>query len=148
VTPGLAVPELGSLTTNLRTAVAPRRFNALLLGVLAAAGLLLALVGVYGVSQRIREIGIRLALGGEPSSILRMVMRQSLRLAILGAATGALLSWEGGRWLAGLLYRTEPTDPLTWLAVPVLLLTSCLLAAWLPARRATRVDPREALAGE
>jgi predicted permease len=159
--PGLAVPELGSLRDDLRTAVAPGRFNALLLGTFAAAGLLLALVGVYGVtafgvSRRVREIGIRLALGGDPGGILRMVLGDSLRLAVLGTLVGAGIAWGGERWLSrgpdgilsSLLYHTEPTDVLTWVLVPSLLLVASLLAAYLPARRATRVDPREALTEE
>jgi len=153
VAPGLAVPALRPLTDDMRTAVAPRRFNALLLGTFAAAGLLLALVGVYGVtafgvSQRMREIAIRLALGGRPSEILRMVLSGSLRLAAAGTVLGGTLAWGAGRWVKSLLYHTAPTDTLTWLLVPGLLLAASMVAAYLGARRATRVDPRGTLGGE
>ncbi len=153
VAPTLAVPELHPLEANLDSAVAPRRFNAILLGTFAGAGLLLALVGVYGVtsffvSRRVREIGIRLALGGEPSGIRRMVLVQSLRLAVAGTLLGGLGAWIAGRWIASLLYRTTPGDALTWVAVPLILLAATMVAAWVPSLRATRVNPRDALAAE
>ncbi|MCG6954505.1 MAG: ABC transporter permease [Gemmatimonadetes bacterium] len=159
--PGLAVPELSSLREDVRSAVAPRRFNALILGTFAGTGLLLALVGVYGVtafgvSGRVREIGIRLALGGEPEGILRMVLAHSLRLSILGTLMGAGLAWGTQLWLSrttdgflsSMLYHTQTTDLATWVVVPAVLLGAALVAAWIPARRATRVDPREALADQ
>jgi putative ABC transport system permease protein len=151
--PGLAVPEVRSLDWHLRRATAEPRFHALLMGVFAAAGLTLALVGVYGitafsVSRRLKEIGIRLTLGGDPASIRRMVLLDSTRLALAGAAVGALAAWVVGRALAGLLFRTQPTDPVTWITVLAILVGGAVVAAWLPARRATRVDPREVLGGE
>jgi len=151
--PGLAVPEMRSLRDNVREAMAEPRLNTLLLGTFATAGLLLALVGVYGVtsfmvSRRVREIGIRLALGGEPSAIRAMVLAQSLRLALWGVALGAGSAWLSARWVASLLYETEPHDPVTWAVVPLVLLGATVAAAYLPARRATRVEPRDALAGE
>lgn len=151
--PGLAVPELRSLEDDVRTAVAPHRFNALLLGTFAAAGLLLSLVGVYGVtafgvSQRAREIAIRLALGGDPATIRRGVLAGSLRLAVTGTLLGGALAWGAGRWVRSLLYNTTPTDAFTWMVVPGVLLVASLVAAYVPARRATRVDPRRALVEE
>jgi ABC-type antimicrobial peptide transport system permease subunit len=123
------------------------------MGVFAVAGLTLALVGVYGitafsVSRRLKEIGIRLTLGGDPASIRRMVLLDSTRLALAGAAVGALAAWVVGRALAGLLFRTQPTDPVTWATVLAVLVGGAVVAAWLPARRATRVDPREVLGSE
>jgi putative ABC transport system permease protein len=151
--PGLAVPEVRSLDWHLRRATAEPRFHALLMGVFAVAGLTLALVGVYGitafsVSRRLKEIGIRLTLGGDPASIRRMVLLDSTRLALAGAAVGALAAWVVGRALAGLLFRTQPTDPVTWATVLAVLVGGAVVAAWLPARRATRVDPREVLGSE
>jgi ABC-type antimicrobial peptide transport system permease subunit len=153
VAPGLAVPEVRSLEWSLGQATAEPRFHALIMGVFAVAGLALALVGVYGVtafsvSRRLREIGIRLTLGGEPSGIRRMVLLDSARLALFGAALGALAAWYFGRALASLLFRTSPTDPLTWVVVLGMLIGTTLVAAWIPARRATRVDPREVLRAE
>lgn len=151
--PGIGVPDLRSLEYDVRTALAPHRFNVLLLGSFAVAGLLLALVGVYGVmafgvSQRVREIAIRLALGGDPAAIRRMVLAGGLRLAAAGAVLGGALAWGASRWIESLLYDTAPTDALTWLVVPGVLVVATMMAAYLPARRATRVDPRRALVGE
>jgi hypothetical protein len=151
--PGVALPDLRSLREYVREAVAEPRFNVLVLGSFAAAGLLLALVGVYGVtsfavSRRVREIGIRLALGGDPSDIRWMVLAASLRLAVLGVLVGAAAAWAGSRWIATLLYETGTHDLVTWITVPVVLLGAAVAAAYLPARRATRVHPMEALAEE
>lgn len=151
--PGVALPDVGSLRAFMRDAVAAPRFNVLVLGAFAAAGLLLALVGVYGVtsfavSRRVREIGIRLALGGDPSDIRRMVLAQSLRMAVFGVVLGSGAAWLASRWVAGLLYETGPHDPVIWVTVPLALLGAALGAAYVPARRATRVHPREALAEE
>jgi ABC-type antimicrobial peptide transport system permease subunit len=151
--PGLAVPEIRSLGWHVRRATAEPRFQALLAGVFAVAGLALALVGVYGVtafavSRRRREMGIRMTLGGDPSSLRRMVLLQSARLAVTGAALGAVGAWWIARALTGLLYETEPGDPVTWATVTVLVVTTTLASAWIPARRATGIEPREVLAAE
>jgi predicted permease len=151
--PGLAVPEVRSLGDNLGDAVATPRFHALLLGVFAASGLALAAVGVYGVtafdvSRRFREIGIRLAVGGSPVGVRRLILADSLRLALLGAVGGALVAWIGGRWLESILYRTTVGDPVTWAVVVGVLGVVSLVAAWIPSRRATRVVPRDVLTGE
>jgi len=100
---------------------------------------------VYTVNQRIHEIGIRIALGADRGDVLRMVIAQGLRLAISGVLVGVLASLALGRILSGFLYRVSPTDPMTILGVAVLLTLVALLASYLPARRATRVDPMVAL---
>jgi putative ABC transport system permease protein len=100
---------------------------------------------VYTVNQRIHEIGIRIALGADRGDVLRMVIAQGLKLAISGVLVGVLSSLALGRILSGFLYGVSPTDPMTIVGVAVLLTLVTLLASYLPARRATRVDPMVAL---
>ena len=149
------VPIFGVLTMEQRLtgAVATQRFYMLLLGAFAAAALVLAAVGIYGVlafgvAQRSREIGIRVALGARPGDVAGLVARSGIALA----ATGLLLGVAGAvaltRVLRGLLYEVEPTDPATLALVSLLLLAVAAAAAILPARRATRVDPMAALRSE
>jgi predicted permease len=153
VAPEVPVPELGSLRDNLDRALAEPRFNASLLGAFALSGLLLAVVGLYGltafeVRQRMREIGIRMSLGARPEGILRMIVRERMVITAFGLAIGIALAAVLVRVLDSLLYGVTATDPITWIGGVVVLLTTALLAAWIPARRATRVDPRSVLNGE
>lgn len=153
VLPGLPVGEIASLEENLQRAVAEPRFNLQLLSGFAGAGLLLALVGVYGltafdVRRRLTEIGIRLSLGAEPGSIQAMILGQRLRLTLAGLVLGLIAAWWLSGTLEALLYEITPADPLTWAGVAFVVTSASLLAAWLPARRATRVDPSEVLHGE
>jgi ABC-type antimicrobial peptide transport system permease subunit len=129
---------------------AARRFRMQVFGVFAAVALGLAIAGIYGVlsdlvSQRTRDIGIRLALGAERGSIVRMVLAQAIRPTLAGLTAGVVATLGLGRLLAGLVYGVRPADPLTFAAVAVALLGAACVAAWLPARRATRVDPMVAL---
>ena len=131
-------------------ATAQRRFTLVVLGVFAALALLLTLVGLYGVlayavSRRRREIGIRMALGAQRGNVLRLVLREGLQLAALGIAAGLLGALAVVRFMGNLLYDIKPTDPVTFVAIPLLLGTVALLACWVPARRAVKVDPMEAL---
>jgi predicted permease len=130
--------------------VAQPRFNLILLGLFAVVALLLAGVGVYGVlanavRQRTREIGVRLALGARPGAVFRLVIRQGTGLAGVGIGIGLGGSFVLTRYLESLLYEVKPTDPLTFSGVALLLLGVALLACWIPARRATKVDPMRAL---
>ncbi|MFZ0214304.1 MAG: ABC transporter permease [Candidatus Acidiferrales bacterium] len=130
--------------------VAEPRFQALLLGSLGAMGLVLAMVGIYGVisygvTQRTREIGVRMALGAQPGDVLRMVIREGMVLAGVGIVTGIGGALALTRFLRSLLFETKPTDPATFVGVVVALVIVALAACWIPARRAMRVEPMEAL---
>jgi ABC-type antimicrobial peptide transport system permease subunit len=126
------------------------RFYLYLLGGFAAMALLLASAGIYGVmsysvTQRTREIGVRLALGARRGNILTMVIAHALRLALTGAAAGIALALPLTRLMAGLLYGVQPSDPVTFVVVAALLIVVAFLASYLPARRAIHVDPMIAL---
>jgi len=124
-----------------------------MVGLFALTALLLAGLGIYGVisyivTARTHEIGIRIALGAERNSILQMVLRQGLALAIAGATVGLVDALIVSHLMAGLLYGVRPTDPLTFTGVTILLIGVALLACYLPARRTLRVDPLIALRHE
>ncbi len=149
----LPVPVVRPMAEARSEAIARPRFNAALLAAFATAALLLAVLGLYGVLsfavvERTREIGVRVALGAEPSRVVAMLVGRGLLLTGLGIALGLTGAVGLTTLMTGLLYQTTGTDPLTFGAVPVLLGLVALLAAYLPARRATRVDPLTALRGE
>jgi putative ABC transport system permease protein len=151
--PALAVFGLEPFVETMSRSVAERRFTMLVLGLLAAVALLLAAIGVHGVlsytvTERRREIGIRLALGAQPSGVLRVVVAQGMTLALVGAALGlgaALLLTQS---MGSLLFNVAPTDPATFAIVAAGVVVVAFMASYLPARRATRVDPVSALRSE
>jgi predicted permease len=132
------------------TSVAPQRFTMMLIGLFAALAMVLTAVGIYGlvsytVTQQTRVIGIRMALGAQRSDVLGLVIRQGVKLTLIGAALGMLGTLGLTRWLTALLYEIKPTNPLTLLAPPLLLIGVALVACWAPARRAAKIHPMEAL---
>jgi putative ABC transport system permease protein len=134
----------------LSDTLAPRRWTLLLLASFAALAVVLAAVGIYGVmsyavTRRTQEIGIRMALGARQPQILRLVLRQGLRLAAAGTAIGLGLALALTRWMESLLYRVSATDPVTFAGIAALMLFVASAACYLPARRASRVDPMIAL---
>ncbi len=146
----LPVFQVATMDHLLGEQVANPRFNTLLLGVFAFVGLLLAALGVYGVvsysvSERTHEIGIRMAMGAEKSSVLRMIVGRTLLLGLLGVGIGIGGALALTRYLQSLLYQIRPDDPLTFALAAAVLLAAALLASVLPARRATEVDPITAL---
>lgn len=151
--PGLPIGEVTPLSAHLNRAVAEPRFNLQLLSVFAVIGLVMALVGVYGltafdVRRRFGEIGIRLSLGARPESIQSMILQQRMIVTTAGLVVGLAVAWIAARGLGALLYGISPRDPVTWVGVTVLVAATSLVATYLPARRATRVDPREVLNAE
>jgi predicted permease len=146
------LPVFGAQTLNdmVSASLSERRFSMEMVGLFALTALLLAGLGIYGVisyivSERTHEIGIRLALGAQSRNIVRMVLRQGLVLAIAGAAVGLVCALIVSHLMAGLLYGVRPTDPLTFAGVALVLIGVALLACYIPARRAIRVDPLVAL---
>jgi predicted permease len=153
VAPGLPVPEIRSLEQNLRGAVAVPRLNVQLMSVLAIVGLLLAIMGVYGLSafdtrRRFREIGIRMALGARPASIPVTMVRRRMSLIAVGTSVGLTTGWVMTRWIESQLFGVTRNDPATWLGVIAVVGASSVLAAYVPAKRASHVDPRDVLSGE
>ena len=151
--PGLPISEVETLDTLVRRARAQRAFVMTLLLVASAFAVVLGAVGLYGViayvvAQRRREIAIRMALGAQLADIRRQILSEAGWLALTGTALGLGGAVVLTRRLQALLFETSPLDPVVLLTVPVLLATTCLVASWLPARRAAQVDPATALRGE
>ena len=150
VDPALPVFNVRSMNDVMDTSIAPRRFSAELVGVFAAVAMLLSSIGIYGllaymVGQRSREIGIRVALGAQGPDILKLILGKGLLLAGTGIAIGLILSAISAPMIAGLLYGVHPIDVIVFVTVPLILLVVAFLATYIPARRATIVDPIIAL---
>jgi predicted permease len=150
IDPHLALADVRTLQDILDRGAAQMAFTMVLIVVAATVALLLGMVGIYGVmsyivSQRTSEIGVRLALGAEPRSVAAMILRQGSTVAIVGAAIGLVAALAGSRLIASLLYGISPRDPAVFAGTTLLLLTVAALACWLPARRAARLSPLEAL---
>jgi predicted permease len=150
IDPGLPVFNLSSMNAVLDRSLASRRFSADLVGGFAGLAVLLASIGIYGllaymVGQRSREIGIRMAVGAQRDDILRMFLRKGIALAGVGIVAGLVVSASTASMMASLLYGVRPHDPAVFLIVPLLLFVMAVLASYLPARRATKVNPIVAL---
>jgi hypothetical protein len=142
----LAIASIATMVDRVGELVAPRRFSAMVLGAFATGALLLAAVGLYGllvftVSERGREIAVRLALGAQRAEILRLVIGHGLKLVAIGLVLGIGVSYGVGRAIASLLYQTESYDIVTFATVPIVLLLIAVIACALPAYRASRVEP-------
>ncbi|HEU0105497.1 MAG TPA: ABC transporter permease [Vicinamibacteria bacterium] len=147
---GLPVSEVRTMDQVVTRSVSRERFNMWLMAVFGASALLLAAIGIYGlmaysVEQRTQEIGIRLALGANASQVKSMVVAQGLRLAVVGVVIGMASALALTRFIASVLYGVEAQDPMVFAAAPAILTLVALLAVWIPARRASRVSPIEAL---
>jgi putative ABC transport system permease protein len=146
----LPPPRVQTISQILEDSLWQPRFSMLLLLIFALLATILAAIGVYGstsyfVTQRSYEIGVRMALGATPSRVLRMIMGQALMVATMGLALGLALSLAFSRLLASQLYRVTSTDPITFVGVAAFLTTIMLLAAYIPASRATKIDPLDVL---
>ena len=151
--PRLALTAATTLEQHLTLALFPVRTSGMLLGVLGIVALVLAVSGLFGViaysvSQRTREVGIRMALGAQRREVQGLVVRQGMKLAGFGVGIGLVGALAATRLLRGMLFGISPTDPITFVGIPALLLAVAWFACWLPALRATRVDPMEALRSE
>jgi putative ABC transport system permease protein len=150
IDPDQPVSNVLTMDQRIADSVAPRRFNMFLLGLFAALALLLAAIGIYGimafsVAQRTHEIGVRMALGARAGDVLRLVVTNGFKLALIGIAVGLGAAFALTRLMQTLLFDVSPTDPLTFVIDSLLLATVALLACYIPARRATKVDPLVAL---
>jgi putative ABC transport system permease protein len=148
--PTLPVTHVMSMDALLSDSVSPRRFSALLIGAFAVLALILAAVGIYGVmsytvSQRTQEIGIRMALGAQPRDVQGMILGHSVKLTVIGVGLGLAGAFALVRFLRSLLFGVGAYDAVTFIGVPLLLATVAIAAAYVPARRAVRVDPLVAL---
>jgi putative ABC transport system permease protein len=144
------VADVRTLESLLGSSIARQRFNTLLLAVFAMVALLLAAVGIYGVmaysvTQRTQEIGIRVALGARGADVLKLVVGQGMKLALTGVVIGTIGALALTRLMSNLLFSVSATDPLTFITVATLLIGVALVACWIPARRAAKVDPMTAL---
>jgi putative ABC transport system permease protein len=148
--PDQPVSDVRTMSQVMAQTVARARFNTLLLSIFAGLATLLAAVGIFGVMNysvqlRTREIGLRMALGAQPRRVLMLVLRQGMLLTVVGIGVGLVGAFALSRVMSGLLYGVAATDPVTFAAIVVVLGVVALIACYIPARRATRVDPLIAL---
>jgi putative ABC transport system permease protein len=147
------VTAIRTMNEVIASTTAPRRFNTLLLAIFAAVALALAAVGIYSVifysvTQRTQEVGVRMALGARPGDVIRLILKQGLAMTLIGVAAGMLSAIAAARVMSGLLYGVTATDPATFVAISLLLAIVAMLACYLPARRAARIEPIAALRRE
>jgi ABC-type antimicrobial peptide transport system permease subunit len=151
--PSVPVYQVATLSSLIEKSAAERRFVMRLLAGFALVAVLLAAVGLYGVvsygvAQRTREVGVRVALGAQPRDVLRLVLSSGLWLVGIGVAVGLVAAVAATRFLGALVFGVSPVDPVTFAAAAALLTTVALCAHWVPIRRALRIDPASALRSE
>jgi ABC-type antimicrobial peptide transport system permease subunit len=147
---GLPVADIRPMSQIVSRSTSREQFNTLLMTIFAASALVLAAIGIYGVmayavQQRTQEIGVRLALGAQPNNVRTMVVLQGMRLAGVGMIIGVCAAYALSRYMSTLLFGVEARDPLVFVGVPLLLAVVAFVAVWVPARRASRIDPLGAL---
>ena len=153
VDPDQSISNVMTMNENLARVLVTERFSAILMSVLAASGLLLAALGLYGVmaysvSRRTTEIGVRVALGAQRVHVLRLILGQGAKLTLVGVAIGFAAAWGLTRLLVSLLLEVKASDPVTFVSISLLLISVVLIACFLPTRRALSVDPMIALRAE
>ncbi len=153
IAPDLPVYDIRTMSSRVADSTAYARFATVVLVLFGAIALGLATLGVYGVisfvvSQRTREIGIRMALGAQSGGVVRMVVGQGMRIAVAGAIVGLAVAFASTRVLTSMLYDVAPSDPVTFVGILAVLLTAVGAASWIPARRAAGIQPTEALREE
>jgi ABC-type antimicrobial peptide transport system permease subunit len=151
--PSLPVFDIHTMTEHMNISLFPMRVGAAIVSTFGALALILAAIGIYGVmaysvSQRTREVGIRMALGARRGDVLALILRQAARLALIGLIIGLAGAWVLTRYMSSVLYGVSARDPLTFIGIPVLLSVVVVVACFFPARRAARVDPMVALRHE
>jgi putative ABC transport system permease protein len=151
--PDLPIGDVETIQQKIETSTGEPRFRSYLIAGFALLALLLAAVGVYGlisftVTQRVPEIGVRLALGASPSQVFRQVIGQGVKLAVIGVIAGLGAAAAATTLVRGLLFNTSATDPVVYVSLSLLLLAIAAIACYVPARRAMRVDPMTALRSE
>jgi predicted permease len=151
--PNQPATEFRTIQTSVDHATSPRRFFVMLVGAFAALGLVLASLGIYGVisylvTQQTQEIGIRMALGATKERVQLDVLKKTLRMALIGIVVGTIASLGASQWIASLLFGTRPTDPLIFGGMVLLLGGVAFIAGYIPARRASCIDPMVALRSE
>lgn len=152
IAPDLVLGETQTMEMLLSRLVAQRRFNMLLLSIFGVLGIVITAVGIYGVmayvvEQRTQEIGVRMALGAQPRRVLLLMLARAMAYTVVGLGVGLAGAYGLSRWVESFLFRVEPADPVVYLATGVLLVVTGLIAAWIPSRRAAKVDPIIALRG-
>jgi putative ABC transport system permease protein len=153
IDPGIMAIQVKTMQKHLAAMLLPARLGAMAFTLFATLALALAVLGVYGVvsyavARRTREVGIRLAVGAQPNALVRLLMKEGLPLVIIGTAVGLLLGVVSARVLHTLLFGVGGTDPATFIGAPLILMAAGALAAFIPARRASRVDPASVLRAE